>query len=239
MVTAAMTNAGPEYSGAKDYSAARRFMVDGQIRTNKVTDERLIEALADLPREKFARGAAQARAYIDDDLPLGGGRYMMEPMVLARLMQTVQVQDGDRVLVVGANTGYGAALAARMGGVVTALESDAGLADAARTTLAGLSLPVAVVTGALGEGYSASGPYKAIIIEGAVEEIPTRLIQQLSEGGRLVTVLRDGQGGVGRAVLLTRTGGGNAGDAVAAQRVLFDANTAMLPGFERARNFAF
>jgi len=235
MVTAVTTNGATGQGGAhKDFTAARRFMVDGQIRTNKVTDERLIEALADLPREKFARGAAQARAYIDDDLPLGGGRYMMEPMVLARLVQTVHVQDGDRILVVGANTGYGAALAARMGGVVTALESDAGLAETARVTLASLSLPVQVVVGALGEGHSASGPFKAIIIEGAVEEIPARLIQQLGEGGKLVTVLREG--GVGRAVLLTRAG---LGDTTAAQRVLFDANTAILPGFERARTFAF
>lgn len=237
MVTAATMNAGTgQGGGSKDYAAARRFMVDGQIRTNKVTDERLIEALADLPREKFARGAAQARAYIDDDLPLGGGRYMMEPMVLARLVQTAHLQDGDKVLVVGANTGYGAALAARMGGVVTALESDAALAEGARAALAGLSLPVQVVVGALGEGHSASGPFKVIIVEGAVEEIPSRLIQQLAEGGRLVTVLRDVEGGVGRAVLLTRAG---SGDTVAAQRVLFDANTAMLPGFERARTFAF
>lgn len=232
MVTAATTTSAP-----KDYSAARRFMVDGQIRTNKVTDERLIEALADLPREKFARGAQQARAYVDDDLPLGNGRHMMEPMVLARLMQSLQLLDGDKVLVVGANTGYSAALAARMGGIVTALESDAGLAETAKSVLGSLSLSANLVTGALRDGHSASGPFKAIIIEGAVEEIPAQLIQQLREGGKLVTVLRGEQDGVGRAVMLTRVG--SAADGTATKRVLFDANTPLLPGFERARTFAF
>ena len=210
-------------------------MVDGQIRTNKVTDERLIAALTDLPRERFAREAQQGRAYIDDDLPLGGGRHMMEPMVLSRLIQALQLQDGDKVLVVGANTGYGAALAARMGANVTALECDSGLADAARAALASLPdrLPVTVVVGTLQEGCAANGPFKAILIEGAVEEVPGRLIEQLTGDGKLVTVQRQGQSPVGRAVLMTR------GAGTPATRVLFDANTPILPGFEGARVFAF
>lgn len=236
MVSAAVNDA-----AAKGFAAARRFMVDGQIRTNKVTDERLIEALADLPRERFARGAQQARAYIDNDLPLGGDRFMIEPMVLARLIQALQVQDGDKVLVVGANTGYGAALVARMGGHVTALESDASLAETARTALGSLSnrLPVTVVVGALTDGHAAGGPFKAILIEGAVDAVPAHLIEQLAEGGRLATVERDRQGGVGRAVLLTRVGKDGAGEAVSTTRVLFDANIPVLPGFESARSFAF
>jgi protein-L-isoaspartate(D-aspartate) O-methyltransferase len=220
-------------SGAKDYAAARRFMVDGQIRTNKVTDERLIAALVDLPREQFALGAQQARAYIDDDLPLGDGRFMMEPMVLARLVQTLHVKDGDKVLVVGANTGYGAALVAQLGAAVTALESDAGLAGAARSALSGIKgnhLPVTVIVGALQDGHITGAPYDAIIVEGAVEEIPAKLTDQLKADGKLVTVQRDLQGGVGRAVLVTKSG---------ATRVLFDANTARLPGFARAQVFAF
>ena len=219
-------------SGAKDYAAARRFMVDGQIRTNKVTDERLIAALVDLPREQFALGAQQARAYIDDDLPLGGGRFMMEPMVLARLVQALHVKDGDKVLVIGANTGYGAALVSQLGAAVTALESDAGLAGAARAVLAGLggNLPVTVVVGALQDGYVTGAPYDAIIVEGAVEEIPASLTDQLKSDGKLVTLQRDHQGGVGLAVQVAKSG---------ATRVLFDANTALLPGFARAQVFAF
>jgi protein-L-isoaspartate(D-aspartate) O-methyltransferase len=234
MATAVTTNAAAMQTGAKDYTAARRFMVDGQIRTNKVTDERLIEALSDLPRERFAPGAQRSRAYIDDDLPLGNDRFMMEPMVLARLVQALHVQPGQRVLVVGANTGYGAALLASLGASVTALESDSNLAELARAALAGSGAAVTVVTGPLQEGHAVGGPYDAILIEGAVEEISARLIDQLKLNGRLATVQRDAVGGVGRAMLLTR-----ADKAAAGTRVLFDANTPLLPGFARARTFAF
>lgn len=229
MVTAATST-----TAAKDFAAARRFMVDGQIRTNKVTDERLIEALVDLPRERFVPPAQQARAYIDDDLPLGNGRYLMEPMVLARLVQTLQVKAGDRVLVVGAAGGYGAALLARLGASVTALESDPALASFARTALTGDSSGVNVVTGDLRAGYAQGGPYSAILIEGAVAEIPARLLEQLKQQGKLVTVLRDNDVIVGHAVLVTRGEGGAAGT-----RILFDANTRLLAGFEPTPRFAF
>lgn len=229
MVTAAMGT-----GAAKDFAAARRFMVDGQIRTNKVTDERLIEALVDLPRERFVPPALQARAYIDDDLPLGNGRYVMEPMVLARLVQALQVKSGDRVLVVGAAGGYGAALLARLGASVTALESDDALASFARTALAGESIGANVVSGALGDGYAQGGPYNAILVEGAVAEIPARLLEQLKQPGKLATVLRDNDVTSGRAVLATRGDAGAVGT-----RVLFDANTRLLAGFEPKPAFAF
>jgi len=229
MVTAATST-----SAAKDYAAARRFMVDGQIRTNKVTDERLIEALVELPRERFVAPALQARAYLDDDLPLGNGRYLMEPMVLARLVQTLHVQTGDRVLVVGAAGGYSAALLARLGASVTALESDDALAAATRTALSGESGSVNVVTGPLKDGYAQSAPYAAILVEGSVAEIPARLLEQLKQQGKLVTVLRDNNVTTGRAILVTRSDAGGAGT-----RVLFDANTPLLPGFEPAPTFAF
>lgn len=220
-------------AATSDFAAARRFMVDGQIRTNKVTDESLLAALADLPRELFAPAELRARAYLDDDLPLGGGRYMMEPMVLARLLQALQIADGDAVLVVGANTGYGAALAAMLGGAVTALESDYKLLDAARRALGGVNVarPVECVAGPLTEGYAARAPYKAILIEGAIEEVPPALAQQLAEGGRLATV--QAQGGIGRAILSTKAAGN------LSSRVLFDANVYMLPGFAKPRGFTF
>ncbi|WP_374313494.1 protein-L-isoaspartate O-methyltransferase [Dongia sp.] len=231
MATAATMNL-----AAKDYAAARRFMVDGQIRTNKVTDERLVEALSDLPRERFVAPGLQSRAYIDDDLPIGNGRHLMEPMVQARLIQTLYVQPGDKVLVVGAAGGYTAALLGRLGASVTALESDAALAETARAALAGLRdrLTVNVVTGALKDGHAQSGPFNGILLEGAVAEVPARLIEQLKQGGKLVTVLRDSEASVGRAVLMTRADAG-----AAATRILFDANTPLLPGFERAPSFAF
>jgi protein-L-isoaspartate(D-aspartate) O-methyltransferase len=216
-----------------DFAAARRFMVDGQIRTNKVTDEALLAALADLPRERFAPAAQRARAYVDDDLPLGNGRFMMEPMVLARLIQVLQPLAGERVLVVGANTGYGAAVLARLGAQVVALESEGSLLEIARTALSGLELPGSVefVSGSLVAGHAQRSPYRAILVEGAVETVPDELAGQLAEQGRLATVAIEG--GVGRAVLMTRTG-----DSVA-RRVLFDANVHLLPGFSLPRGFAF
>ncbi len=223
-------------TGAQDSAAARRFMVDGQIRTNKVTDEGLIEALADLPREKFIDAGLRSRAYIDDDLPIGNGRYLMEPMVLARLVQSLQLEPGQKVLVVGSAGGYSAALLARLGASVTALESEPALVELARGAIA--SLPersaVNVVSGALRDGHAQSGPFNAILLEGAVAEIPHRLLEQLKQGGRLATVMRNGDASVGRAVLLTRTDSGEM-----ATRVLFDANTPMLAGFEAKPGFTF
>ncbi|MBI2253716.1 MAG: protein-L-isoaspartate O-methyltransferase [Proteobacteria bacterium] len=229
MVTAAVGT-----TAAKNYAAARRFMVDGQIRTNKVTDERLIEALADLPRERFVPPELQPRAYLDDDLSLGNGRYLIEPMVLARLVQGLHVQTGDRVLVVGAAGGYSAALLARLGAVVTALENDDALAADARAALRAEDVAVNVVTGTLKDGYAQSGPYNAILIEGAVAEIPERLLEQLKQQGKLATVLRNNNVTNGHAVLVTRGETGGTGT-----RVLFDANTPLLSGFEPAAAFAF
>jgi protein-L-isoaspartate(D-aspartate) O-methyltransferase len=229
MATAASTT-----STVKDFAAARRFMVDGQIRTNKVTDERLIEALVDLPRERFVPPALQARAYLDDDLPVGNGRFLMEPMVLARLVQSLHIQSGDRVLIVGAAAGYSAALLARLGASVTALESDGVLASAARDALSAGRIDANVVTGPLKDGYAQGGPYAAILIEGAVGEVPANLLGQLKQQGKLATVLRDNNVISGRAVLVTRGEAGGAGT-----RILFDANTPLLPGFEPAPAFTF
>ena len=229
MVTAATT-----IGLANDYAAARRFMVDGQIRTNKVTDERLIEALADLPRERFVAAGLRARAYIDDDLPLGNGRHMMEPMVLARLIQILQVQVGDCVLVVGAAGGYSAALLARLGARVIALESDESLVALARTALAAEGTDATVVTGALTKGHVEGGPYSAILVEGAITEVPACLLEQLKQQGKLATVLYDKKVMIGHAVLVTREESGNA-----STRVLFDANTPLLPDFRPAPAFTF
>lgn len=219
-------------SATKDFGAARQFMVDGQIRTNKVTDERLIEALVSIPREDFVPAAVRSRAYIDDDLPVGNGRYLMEPMVLARLIQALHVQPGEKVLIVGAAGGYSAALLARLGASVVALEDVPALVETARGSLAGLHLVLA--NGPLPGGYAQGGPYAAILVEGSVGEVPGSLLDQLKVGGRLATVLREDNVTVGRAVLMTRGEGGSVGT-----RILFDANTPLLPGFEPVPTFAF
>jgi protein-L-isoaspartate(D-aspartate) O-methyltransferase len=213
-----------------DFAAARRNMVDGQVRTADVTDLRIISALLEVPREAFLPPAKAALAYLDLDVPLGGGRCLIKPMVLAKLIQAADLTGADRVLDVGCATGYAAALLARIAGEVVTIEQDAALAQAARAGLA--SLPnVTVEGGALTEGWPQGGPYDAIIVEGATEFAPEALLRQLKDGGRLVCVLGSGPGA--KAMLYLRSGHESGG------RAIFDAAAPVLPGFVKPPHFAF
>jgi len=217
-----------------DYAAARALMVDGQVRPNKVNDPRIIAAMRDLPRERFVPPARAPLAYSDEDVPLGGGRYLIEPMVIGRMVQIAAVKAGDRVLVVGAGTGYGAALLAACGATVTALEQDSALLAIARAVLPGLAPSVSLVEGKLAEGWQAGAPYDAILIEGAVPEIPAALPAQLrAEGGRLVAVLQPGAR-VGQAVLASSAGGGRLNP-----QPIFDCAVPLLPMLQREPGFVF
>ncbi len=216
-----------------DFAAARQNMVDCQIRTNKVTDAGLLSALAEVPRERFLARDLQGIAYIDEDLAIGGARYLMEPMVLARLIQSLEIDAGDVVLDVGCATGYSCAVLARLATAVVGLEGDAVLARQATSNFADIGIDnVVVVEGELSQGHAEQAPYQAILINGAVPEIPQPLIDQLTEGGRLCAVIDDGAG-AGQAVRVVRHRAG------VARRALFDANVAPLPGFERAAGFVF
>jgi protein-L-isoaspartate(D-aspartate) O-methyltransferase len=213
-----------------NYAVARQHMVDSQVRTNKVTDGRLIEAIRSLPRERFVPEASRARAYLDDDVEIAPGRYLMEPMVTARLIQAAEPTSDDIALVVGSGTGYAAALLARLVNTVVALESDAALAQRAGAVLGELSIDnAAVVEGALNAGWGKHAPYNIIYFDGAVEQVPAALTGQLADGGRMVGVLLDR--GLGRATLWLKGGG------AVSHRVLFDANVAPLPGFSAPARF--
>jgi protein-L-isoaspartate(D-aspartate) O-methyltransferase len=217
-----------------DYADARKRMVDGQLRPSRVTDPRVLDAMRELPRENFLPPTARARAYADEDVPLPGGRALIEPMVLARLVQLAAVRPGDRALVVCAGTGYGAAVLGRCGARVTALESDETLLGIAREALAA-ALPTGTVrieTGSPPRGFAAGAPYDVILIEGEVPEIPNAIADQLAEGGRLVTVLGGGRRN-GIAVLTRRLGGSVTTTPV------FDCATNALPEFTPAPGFVF
>jgi protein-L-isoaspartate(D-aspartate) O-methyltransferase len=191
------------------YAQARRKMVDGQLRPNKVTDQRILSAMLDLPREQFLPERLRVRAYTDEDVPLGRpGRALMEPMVLGRLLQLAAVRRGDRALALPAGTGYAAAVLAAMGARVIAVEDDEELVPVARAALARFSLPegARLVRGPVAQGHAAGAPYDAILREGEVAEVPQVLADQLAEGGRLVTVLARG-GRAATAVLGRRIGG--------------------------------
>jgi protein-L-isoaspartate(D-aspartate) O-methyltransferase len=216
-----------------DFAAARHNMIEGQIRTNKVTDPALLDALASLPREQFVPVERRTAAYIDEDLRLGGERYMMEPMVLARLLQAAEPTRTDVALDVGCGTGYATAVLARLAATAIGLESDSALARTAAETLARLAIDNAIVVeGKLADGYAKHGPYDVILVNGAVVEFPPALLEQLAEGGRLVGVRRPGSG-PGAAVLMLKRHGAVAG------RTLFEAATPYLAGFAPTPRFVF
>jgi protein-L-isoaspartate(D-aspartate) O-methyltransferase len=217
-----------------DFALARRNMIEGQLRPNRVTNAQLLAAIGELPRERFLPEATRSVAYADDDVPLGNGRYLMEPMVLARLIQTLQPQEGDRAMVVASGQGYGAALLARLVKSVVAVESDARLAAAAEQASKELGLAnIRQTIGKLEAGAAAWAPYDVILIEGGVQQVPQAILDQLADGGRLATVVVGPAGVSGVAQLFLKEGGAASG------RPLFDAGTPSLPGFAPPPRFTF
>lgn len=218
-----------------DYTIARRNMIDGQLRPNGVLAADVLQAFSDLPRERFVPAERGSVAYSDEAVPLGGGRYLIEPMLLARMLQLLQPTAQDSALVVGGGTGYGAAALARLVRSVVALECEARLAAEARANLSTLGVGNAsVVEGVLADGAPAKGPYDIILIEGSVPVVTDALVKQLADEGRLVAVVagevpgRTGQVRLGRKV-----------QGVFSSRPIFDAGSPLLPGFEKPRSFVF
>ena len=215
-----------------DFFAARQNMVDCQILPNRVGDQRIVDALLKIPREKFVPDNLTGIAYVDEIVPLGDHRYVMEAMVVARLLQTANLHEEDVALSVGCGTGYATAVLAQIVDTVVAVESDKGLAQKASENLAAIGLDnVAVVEGKLEDGYVEQGPYNVIFFDGAVQAVPDAICDQLAEGGRLVAILANER--VGTAFLFSRFGG------VISKREVFDAGTPLLPGFAKRKPFAF
>jgi protein-L-isoaspartate(D-aspartate) O-methyltransferase len=218
--------------------AARLNMVEGQLRTNKVTDEAVLDGFLTTPRERFVPANLRGIAYVDDDIPLGHGRFVMEPMVLARLLQLAEIGKTDKVLEIGCATGYATAILAKLAASVVAVESDPRLSAAARANLTALGLGnVQLQEAPLDAGWRAGAPYNVILVNGAVGEIPAAVTDQLAEGGRLVTVTEGSAGPsearCGCAVLMTRAEG------KLSSRSIFDATVEVLPGFARRPAFVF
>ena len=221
-----------------DFAAARRMMVDGQVRTSDVTDLRLIAAMLEVPRERFVPEAKADLAYLDFDLPVLEGkagapvRRLLKPMVLAKLIQAAEIGAGDHVLDVGCATGYSSAVLARLVGSVTALEQEPALARSARECLQATGASnVAVVTGPLIDGWPSGAPYDAILLNGSTEIEPQALLRALKDGGRLVGVR--GRAGAGKAMLYRAFGREVSG------RPIFDAAAPLLPGFAEPAVFVF
>lgn len=215
-----------------DPALARRLMVDTQLRPNRILDARVIDAMGAVPRENFVPERLQSVAYIDEDVPVAPGRYLLEPRVFGRLVQELGIAESDRALDVGCGTGYSTAVLARLCRDVVALEADAALAARAGQQLSRLGLSnFTTRIGPLAAGAADLGPYNVILLGGAVEEVPVKLKEQLAVGGRLAAVVMTD--GVGKASILTRHA---AGFGV---REIMDAATSQLPGFAREKGFVF
>jgi protein-L-isoaspartate(D-aspartate) O-methyltransferase len=216
-----------------DHARARINMVESQLRPNRIDDPRLLEAMREVPRERFLPKLLRGVAYADEDLLLPGGGHLIEPLVLARLIQAARIRPQDVVLVVGCTTGYAAVVLARMAATVILLQLDAGRAEQVESLLEELAVDnVVVVTGEdPAAGHPSQAPFDVVLLIGAVEVVPPALLEQIGEGGRLVAVIDAGR--IGKGTLLTRLHG------VIGSQVVFDAQIPRLPGLPRRVEFAF
>ncbi|WP_315832642.1 protein-L-isoaspartate O-methyltransferase [Bradyrhizobium prioriisuperbiae] len=218
------------------FSNARQKMVDGQVRPSDVTDLRIIDAMLAVPREAFVPDGQQALAYLDLDIEVSTGpgvkRYLIKPVVIAKMLQAASIASTDRVLVVGCASGYSAAVVAKLAAHVIATESDPALADKAKSVLAGLGVAnVSVVNAPAAAGEPSQAPYDVIILDGATQIAPEGLYEQLAMGGRLLGVFAAAQ--PPRAEIVTRS------PRDFGNRPLFDAYAPILPGMERPAAFTF
>jgi len=219
-----------------DFAAARRMMVDGQVRTSDVSDLRIIAAMLNIPRERFVPAEQAAVAYLDRDVMVTGSstppRYLLKPMVLAKLIQAAEIEETDRVLDVACATGYSSAVLAHLAGSVVALEEDTGLAQTAGRLFKQLGIEhTSVAVGPLSAGSPAGAPYDAIVLNGAFEVVPRTLLAQLKNGGRLVGIT--GAGPDGKAVVFRSV------NDTFSSRPIFDATAPLLPGFVAPAAFVF
>ncbi len=220
-------------------SQARVNMITNQLEPSGVSAVRLIAAMEAIPREKFVPEAFVEAAYIDEDIPLGHDRSLMEPRVFARLLQEVDIKKDDRVLDIACGTGYSAAIFSQLSDNVVAVESVGELAEVARKNLREMQSGVQLLCASIAGGHSLKAPYDLIFINGSVAEIPQEIFEQLAEGGRVIAIeasnitAQHGTAGVGQATCWTRVG------ADIHKQVLFEAATPLLEGFEAKAKFSF
>jgi protein-L-isoaspartate(D-aspartate) O-methyltransferase len=218
-----------------DFEQLRRNMVDSQIRTNDVTDLRLLDAILSVPRELFVPENRQELAYTDEDVEItatGNKRYVMKPVPLARLIQLADVRPGDVVLEVGCGTAYASAIMSRVAKTVIALDDNAEIGELAKNALEAAGCGnVVTVTGPIANGFAVNAPYDVVFVNGAVDEVPAALFGQLKEDGRLVAV--EGNGNAGVAKLYMKHDGHVAG------RKVFNASVKPLPGLRKEPGFVF
>lgn len=213
-----------------DFARRRTTMVDTQVRPSDVTKFPIIEAMLRIPRELFVPSEKREAAYVGENVDLGGGRVVLDPRTLAKMLEAVDIQPDEMVLDIGAGYGYSSALAAHLAEAVVALEEVPEMAEEAERALAEAGADnAAVVTGTLAEGAAKHGPYDVILIQGAVQHLPDAITDQLKDGGRIVAIFQEGALGVVRV--------GYRIDGQMTWRFAFNAGAPVLPGFEANRAF--
>ncbi|MBY0407625.1 MAG: protein-L-isoaspartate O-methyltransferase [Rickettsiales bacterium] len=218
----------------------RKNMILGQLFTNDIANKHIFNAMAHVPREAFVPEKLHGAAYVDEDLDVGNGRFLMEPLTFAKLLDMAELTPSDRVLNIGCHTGYSAAVLSRLCAMVVATDTDAAALEEARLHMGQMHVTNVNLqaVSSMAEGYLASAPYDVIVIQGAINFISEKLAGQLAPGGRLVTVrnvsTRPGVSrGLGKGLLIRRV------EHKLQYREYFDASCALLPGFEQGSSFTF
>jgi protein-L-isoaspartate(D-aspartate) O-methyltransferase len=215
-----------------EYTRARLNMINNQLRPNSVDDPRVLDAMAHVPRERFVPKALRGVAYADEDLPLSGGNWLIEPLVLARLIQAAEVRPTDVVLVVGCTTGYAGAVLARLAGTVILVDPQAAAAPVeALLDQLGVGNVAVVESDDPAGGHPGRAPFNLILLVGSVPGVPSAMLEQIGESGRIVAVIDDGR--IGKATVFTKLHG------VVGQREVWDAQTPPCPGLQPRPRFAF
>ena len=217
-----------------DFKIARKNMVENQIRANKVTSLNVINAFLDVPREKFVPDALQEISYVDEDIQLSRNRFMMKPMILARLFQSLNLKGNENILHVGSNSGYGSAILSRMCSSVISLESDKKLFETSIHTFSNMGFDnVVPLHGSMENGVEKEAPFDIIFIEGSIETEPKSLFSQLNENGKLIAIIRPVNIKIGKAKLFFKIS-----NEIGLEN-LFDAQVSKLSIFKSKTKFSF
>ena len=217
-----------------DFKIARKNMVENQIRANKVTSLNVINAFLDVPREKFVPDALQEISYVDEDIQLSRNRFMMKPMILARLFQSLNLKGNENILHVGSNSGYGSAILSRMCSSVISLESDKKLFETSIHTFSNMGFDnVVPLHGSMENGVEKEAPFDIIFIEGSIETEPISLFDQLNGNGKLIAIIRPANIKIGKAKLFFKIS-----NEIGLEN-LFDAQVSKLSIFKSKTKFSF
>ena len=211
---------------------ARKNMILSQLEPNNISNKKLLSAMGNIPREKFLSEKSNAQAYLDSNIEIEDGRYLVSPMIFAKMIQFANIKPNEVVLDIGCCTGYSTAIIAHLAATVVGLESNKRFIEKATELLGHLEIDnAAVVQGDLEKGYPEQGPYDVIILNGSTVNLPENILDQISDGGRVIYI--EGLAPLGKAVYFEKRG------KVFGKKILFDAVAPIIPGFEQNPKFQF